>query len=79
MPTPCIDDYKQLCTVLKHIPKRARAKMKRKIKVHALETTPGNRSEVLRAYRRSWHTFAAAERAREERKSQWAVHNPLQK
>jgi hypothetical protein len=79
MPTPCIEDYKQLCAVLKHIPKRARAKMKAKIKRYALQTTQGNRSEVLRAYRRSWHNFAAAERARQERETPWAVQNLLQK
>jgi hypothetical protein len=65
MTTPCIEDYKQLCRILRRIPKRARARMKRKIKVFSLNTldpTHQNRFESLRAYRRSWHEFAAKER-----------------
>ena len=65
MPTPTIDDYKKVCLIVQHIPKRDRGKAKRRIKIATLETidpTNQNRSEALRTYRRSWHEFAARER-----------------
>jgi hypothetical protein len=64
MTNPTIADYKKVCSILTHIPKRERAKAKRKIKRYALsvlDPTHQNRSEALRTYRRSWQEFAAGE------------------
>jgi inorganic triphosphatase YgiF len=60
-----IEEYRQLCRVIGHIPKRSRSKMKRALKRWTLkQLDPENkkRSEALRAYRKQWERPASAER-----------------
>lgn len=65
MPLSPIEDFRQIRTLMKGIPKRERSKMKRRVKVatiEVLEQNLQNRVSARHAYRRQWHLIAAQER-----------------
>jgi hypothetical protein len=65
MSAPSVQEYREICATLRHIPKRARARMKRNLKrwtLKKIDPNNENRSEALRTYRGMWNPPASQER-----------------